>query len=150
MGLRACTPRACTCSLCACAFNSPLPPLDPLYPSHHHPPSPFPSVDDEKGPQLFKVDPAGHYLGYKACSAGVKEAEASNLLEKAYKKSEDTGKAIAGEEAVRLAISTFQSLLTADFKADEIEVGVSVAGEGFRNLTISEVEAHLSAIAERE
>jgi 20S proteasome subunit alpha 1 len=23
------------------------------------------SVDDEKGPQLFKVDPAGHYLGYK-------------------------------------------------------------------------------------
>ena len=107
-------------------------------------------MDDERGPQLFKVDPAGHYLGYKACSAGVKEQEASNLLEKAFKKSEDAVKPIAGDEAVRLAISTFQSLLTADFKAEEIEVGVSMAGQGFRILGTPEVEAHLSAIAERD
>lgn len=31
------------------------------------------SVDDEKGPQVFKVDPAGHVLGYKATAAGSKE-----------------------------------------------------------------------------
>jgi len=37
---------------------------------------------DEKGPQLFRCDPAGHYLGYKACSAGAKEQEANNFLEK--------------------------------------------------------------------
>jgi len=96
------------------------------------------------------VDPAGHYLGYKACSAGVKEQEATNLLEKAYKKSEEASSAIAGEEAVRLAISTFQSLLTADFKAEEIEVGVSYANVPFRVLGTAEVEAHLSVIAERE
>ena len=108
------------------------------------------SVDDEKGPQLFKVDPAGHYLGYKACSAGVKEQEAANLLEKAYKKAEESGKSVGGDEAVRLAISTFQSLLTADFKAEEIEVGLSVAGQSFRVLGTSEVETHLSAIAERD
>ena len=107
-------------------------------------------MDDEKGAQLFRIDPAGHYFGYKACSAGAKEAEATNLLEKAVKKAADAGAPAAGEEAVRLAISTFQSLLTADFKADEIEVGVSYAGVPFRVLGTAEVEAHLSVIAERE
>lgn len=28
------------------------------------------SFDDEKGPQLFKVDPAGHFLSFKATAAG--------------------------------------------------------------------------------
>lgn len=27
-------------------------------------------VDDEKGAQVFKVDPAGHYLPYKAVATG--------------------------------------------------------------------------------
>ena len=26
--------------------------------------------DEEKGPQVFKVDPAGHYLPYKAVASG--------------------------------------------------------------------------------
>lgn len=26
------------------------------------------SIDDEKGPQIFKIDPSGHYLGYKVLS----------------------------------------------------------------------------------
>lgn len=29
------------------------------------------SVDDEKGAQLFKIDCAGHYYGYKVCSLSV-------------------------------------------------------------------------------
>ncbi len=29
-------------------------------------------MDEVKGPQLFKCDPAGHYLGYMATSAGQK------------------------------------------------------------------------------
>ncbi len=24
-------------------------------------------IDDERGPQLYKVDPAGYYVGYKVC-----------------------------------------------------------------------------------
>lgn len=40
------------------------------------------AVDDEAGPQIFRVDPAGHFVGFKACSAGVKEQEAMNWLEK--------------------------------------------------------------------
>ena len=33
----------------------------------------FFGVDSQNGPQLFKVDPAGHYYGYHGCGSGVKE-----------------------------------------------------------------------------
>ena len=26
-------------------------------------------IDEEQGPQLYKVDPAGYYVGYKVCMA---------------------------------------------------------------------------------
>ena len=32
-------------------------------------------VDDEKGAQCFKVDPAGHYLPYKAVATGKAEPD---------------------------------------------------------------------------
>eukprot|EP00121_Abeoforma_whisleri_P007288 Awhi_evm1s6649 len=44
------------------------------------------SIDDELGPQLFKTDPAGYHVGYKAVASGVKEQEATNFLEKKIKK----------------------------------------------------------------
>ena len=111
------------------------------------PPPPPSSVDDEAGPNLYKIDPAGHFLGYKACSAGIKEQEAANLLEKAYKKAADDNTVI---DPIRIAISTFQSLLSADFKAEEIEVGLAAKGARFRVLTTAEVEAHLVALAEAQ
>lgn len=86
-------------------------------------------------------------MGYKACAAGVKEQEASNLLEKAFKKVGETGEPV---DAIKVAIATFQSLLSADFKADEIEVAVAARGARFRVLSTAEVEAQLVALAERD
>ena len=105
------------------------------------------AVDDEKGPQLFKVDPAGHYCGYLATASGAKEQDAVNALEKKVK----VGTAApAGDEAVRLAIATMQSVLTSDFKASEIEISIVAKGERVRQLTEAEIEAHLAALAERD
>ena len=44
------------------------------------------AYDDEKGPQVYKTDPAGYYCGYKATSVGVKQTEANNNLEKKIRK----------------------------------------------------------------
>lgn len=42
-------------------------------------------MDDEFGPQLYKCDPAGTFIGYKACVSGQKDQEAINFLEKKFK-----------------------------------------------------------------
>lgn len=105
------------------------------------------SVDDERGPQLFKVDCAGHYYPYKATASGVKEQEATNTLEKKYKSESPVGE----QETVEAAITTLQSVLSSDFKPDEVEIGVVVGPTGkFRKLDNSEVEEYLTRIAERD
>ena len=121
------------------------------------------AVDDERGPQLFKVDPAGHFMGYKATAAGLKEQEANNLLEKEVRGSKEPAPgaaapaagvnalaALSADETVRCAIATYQQLLASDFRPDEIEVGVASGAERFRVLKADEVDAHLVAIAERD
>ena len=37
-------------------------------------------LDDETGPQVFKLDPAGYFVGYKATAAGQKQTEAINFV----------------------------------------------------------------------
>eukprot|EP00039_Didymoeca_costata_P018377 m.333203 g.333203 ORF g.333203 m.333203 type:complete len:247 (-) comp17096_c0_seq1:167-907(-) len=103
--------------------------------------------DIERGPQLFKSDPAGYYVGYKATSAGVKMVEANNILEKKIKKNPQWTK----DEAIEIAISTLSTVVSMDFKPSEIEVAV-VSGDDpkFRLLTETEIEGHLTAIAERD
>lgn len=36
--------------------------------------------DDERGPQIFQLDPAGFFTGYKATAAGQKQTEANNFV----------------------------------------------------------------------
>ena len=39
-------------------------------------------LDPENGPQCFKLDPAGYFVGFHATAAGQKQQEAMNHLEK--------------------------------------------------------------------
>lgn len=67
-------------------------------------------IDLEKGPLLYKIDPAGHFYGYKAVSAGVKEQEAVNYLEKQFKKQTELKKELSDAETIQVAISTLQNV----------------------------------------
>jgi len=105
------------------------------------------AIDEERGPQLFKTDPAGYFVGYKATAAGAKDTEANNHLEKKNK----AGQLLNVAETIRAAIGALQSVLAEDFKASEVEVGlVTVAEPAFRVLSEEEVESHLVAISERD
>jgi len=109
-------------------------------------------VDDEKGPLLYKVDPAGFYAGYHACASGAKEQEATNWLEKKMKPYMTSPPRL--DQAVQLAISALQNVLAEDFKASEIEVGVVKTNGSengiFEQLTEQEIDDHLVAISERD
>ncbi|RWS09371.1 proteasome subunit alpha type-like protein [Dinothrombium tinctorium] len=101
----------------------------------------------ERGkPQLYKTDPAGYYCGYRGCAVGVKAVEVSNYLEKKLKKKTDYDK----NQTIQLAISALSSVLGIDFKPNELQVGVVDEREVFEILSESEIEKHLTAIAEKD
>lgn len=108
------------------------------------------SVDDEFGPQLYKCDPAGYFVGYKATASGPKQQEALNHLEKKLKGKEH---APGGwEDVVELGINTLSTVLSVDFKKGELEVGiVGLDGDrSFRTLTEEQIDQRLQAISERD
>lgn len=115
------------------------------------------SVDSEFGPQLYKCDPAGYYVGYKATASGPKAQEALNFLEKKLKNKDCADG--DWDEVVELAITTLNTVLSVDFKKGELEIGI-VGGpkkggqEGsdanFRALTEEEIDERLQAIAEKD
>lgn len=83
-------------------------------------------IDSELGPQIFKLDPAGYYVGFHATASGQKQQEAINLLEKGYKKG---WKLATLEDVVELALTSLSTVLATDLKAGEVELGVSTKAE---------------------
>ena len=78
--------------------------------------------DEEFGPQIYKIDPSGQSIGFKATAAGSKEQEALTQLEKHFKKHEG---GLSAQETAETAIRVLQSVISTDFKASEIEDGYS-------------------------
>jgi len=107
----------------------------------------FIGIDEDKGPQLFRCDPAGAFFGYRACSAGAKEQEANNLLEKKFKANPQ----LSEKQAIELAIMTLQTVVGSDLKASDVEVAtVSKTNPKVKTLTEPEIDTYLSAISDRD
>ena len=104
-------------------------------------------VDPERGPQIFKIDPAGYYVGFRATASGVKQTEATNFLEKQFKKSTSSASdsqvpaatsavdaaaleaqhiaaSLSVEQTLDLAVNTLATVLAQDLKPSELEVAI--------------------------
>ena len=102
--------------------------------------------DEEFGPQVFRVDPSGSFVGYKAIATGSKEQEAMSHLEKQYKKNEGQW---TQKETVETAIKTLSQIVSSDFKASEIEIGIATVDKPhFRKLKEGEIEDFLNEMAD--
>lgn len=78
-------------------------------------------IDPELGPQCFKLDPAGYFVGFHATAAGQKQQEAMNFLEKKWKKFEGgaddpagAGKRLSRNEIIEVGISSWRKLSSAE------------------------------------
>ena len=103
-------------------------------------------VDKAKGPQLYRVDPAGSYRGFKGTAAGVKEAAAMNFLEKKLAKGTDTNL----QDTIELAVLTLQTVLATDFKSSDVEVAYIDGNGKFAQLDEDKIDEALNNIAERD
>ena len=104
--------------------------------------------DEEFGPQVYRVDPSGQAVGFRAVATGSKEQEAMTQLEKHWRKKEGNWDT---RETVEAAIQVLQTVISSDFKASEIEVGISTASHPqFRKLTEQEIEQFLNDLADKQ
>lgn len=109
-------------------------------------------IDDERGPQVYKCDPAGHFVGYVATGTGAKATDIVNHLEKLLKKTDNKdciGETL--EETLEQAITTLSSVLGQDFKAAELEIGlVTKDSPRFTVLSTEQIDTILTRIAEKD
>ncbi|GAA5927267.1 proteasome core particle subunit alpha 1 [Sporobolomyces koalae] len=130
--------------------------------------------DPSLGPQIFKLDPAGYYVGFHATASGTKQQEVTNLLEKSFKKGWDFKEDQLGgsnQEVVEMALNVLGTVLGTDLKKSEVEVGIcerlgvaqnkkrvegatgATAADDkvvFRKLTEDEIDQHLQRMGEKD
>mmetsp|Transcript_27841 Transcript_27841/g.32149 ORF Transcript_27841/g.32149 Transcript_27841/m.32149 type:complete len:251 (+) Transcript_27841:63-815(+) len=105
--------------------------------------------DAELIPQIFKVDPAGSYVGYFACATGSKEVEAAAFLEKNQKQRPLSE--LSTEQASVLALSAIQSVVGNSLRAGDVEMGRCTAeNTSFERVPAAQIESWLTAIAESD
>ena len=102
--------------------------------------------DEEYGPQVYKIDPSGSAIGYKALATGSKEQEATTQLERAFKKNNGDWNT---KQSVEVAVKTLSTVVSSDFRANEIEVGIATVDQPlFRKLSEQEIDQVLNEMAD--
>lgn len=110
----------------------------------------FISFDEELGPSIYKCDPAGYYVGYKATATGPKQQEITTNLENFFKKTKtDYLNEDGWEKVVEFGITHLIDSLSTEFTKNDLEVGVAIKDKFFV-LTPNEIEKRLIAIAEQD
>ncbi|CCC66722.1 hypothetical protein NCAS_0A01640 [Naumovozyma castellii] len=110
----------------------------------------FVSVDEELGPSIYKTDPAGYYVGYKATATGPRQQEITTSLENYFKKkTTDHLEEESWEKVVEFAIAHLIDSLGTEFTNNDLEVGVAIKDKFFV-LTADQIEERLVAIAEQD
>ena len=95
---------------------------------------------DDRGPNLYQVDPSGSYFAWKASAIGKNMVNAKTFLEKRY--SED----MELEDAIHTAILTLKEGFDGQISAENIEIGVVGADRKFNILTASEIADYLEEV----
>lgn len=95
---------------------------------------------------MYKIDPSGSAIGYKALATGSKEQEATTQLERAFKKNNGEWNT---RQAIETAIKSLSTVVSSDFRANEIEVGVATVEQPlFRKLSEAEIDQVLNDMAD--
>ncbi|CAI9260239.1 unnamed protein product [Lactuca saligna] len=95
---------------------------------------------DDKGPQLYQVDPSGSYFSWKASAMGKNVSNAKTFLEKRYTDDMEL------EDAIHTAILTLKEGFEGQISGKNIEIGVIEADKTFRVLTAAQIEDYLQEI----
>ncbi|AQZ17106.1 SCL1 (YGL011C) [Zygosaccharomyces parabailii] len=108
------------------------------------------AVDEELGPSIYKSDPAGYFVGYKATATGPKQQEITTRLENYFKNTtENRLEEDSWEKVVEFGITQLTDSLGTEFAKNDIEVGVAVENNFF-TLTEDQIEERLVTIAEQD
>ena len=112
----------------------------------------FCAIDSERGPQIFKVDPSGTIVGFKAAASGSKAQEARSLLERYFSSPSATASATASAiditppiNPIHVALTVMIKLLGSDVKPNDLEVGL-VTSSGFSKLSDHQISSHLISL----
>ncbi|KAI5477329.1 20S proteasome subunit alpha 1 [Pseudohyphozyma bogoriensis] len=104
-------------------------------------------LDPELGPQIFKLDPAGYFVGFHATASGAKQQEAINHLEKGFKKG---WKLADVDDVVQLALGSLATVLATDLKKGEVEIGIVNKKDGGKFRKVSAVPRFEDLLSEQE
>merc|ERR1712216_369249 len=104
------------------------------------------AYDDEFGPQLFHIVPAGHVYGYKAISIGNKKENVNKYLDKMFKNYE----AKTCELIIEEAIICLEEGTNNQFRSTELEITCLSKDKLIKKLTVEEIDRHLNVVAEKD